>query len=163
VPTSYFDNNDPNRFLQGTVDGQVFAPRGRLQSDWQWNLNGMYQVAPDRTWGFNVAGNLNGRQGTPIGYSRGVAGLDGISRNISVEETLGDFRTDDVATVDVRLEKEFAATGNFGLIFSIDGFNILNSGAVLDRYWDLGAGNGQWVQATVSPRVWRLGVRLNWR
>jgi hypothetical protein len=163
VPTSYFDNNDPNRFLQGTVDGQVFAPRGRLQSDWQWNLNGMYQVAPDRPWGFNVAGNLNGRQGTPIGYSRGVAGLDGIARQVSVEDNLGDFRTDDVATVDVRLEKEFAATGNFGLIFSIDGFNILNSGAVLDRYWDLGAGNGQWVQATVSPRVWRLGVRLNWR
>jgi len=163
VPTSYFENNDPNRFLQGAVDGQILAQWGALQSDWQWNLNGMYQVAPDRPWGFNVAGNLGGRQGTPDGYIRRVAGLDGITRELSVEENLGDFRADDVATVDVRLEKEFAAAGNVGLVFSIDGFNILNSGAVLERYWDLGAGNGQWVLETVTPRVWRLGVRLSWR
>lgn len=164
VPTSYFANNDPNRFvLRGTTDGQIYADWGVVQSDWQWNLNGMYQVSPDRPWGFNVAGNLSGRQGTPLGYRRRVAGLDGIRRLISVEENLGDFRNDDVATVDVRLEKEFAATGNVGLVFSIDGFNILNSGAVLDRYPDLGAGNGDWVWTTVSPRVWRLGVRLNWR
>ncbi|MGB5341662.1 MAG: hypothetical protein WBP67_06175, partial [Thermoanaerobaculia bacterium] len=84
VPTSYFDNNDPNRLLyEATVDGQIFAPGGVLQSNWQWNLNGMYQVAPARSWGFNVAGNLGGRQGTPIGYSRRVAGLDGITREIS--------------------------------------------------------------------------------
>jgi hypothetical protein len=164
VPTSYFANNDPNREVRrGVVDGQIYAEWGALQSTWQWNLNGMYQVSPDRPWGFNVAGNLSGRQGTPIGYFRRVAGLDGIRRFISVEENLGDFRADDVATVDVRLEKEFAATGNVGLVFSIDGFNILNSGAVLDRYADLGAGDGDWVYATVSPRVWRLGVRLNWR
>ena len=123
----------------------------------------MYQVAPDRPWGFNVAGNLGGRQGTPNGYSRQVAGLDGIRRLISVEENLGDFRNDDVTTVDVRLEKEFSATGSMRLTFSVDGFNILNSGVVLDRYWDLGAGNGDWVFSTVSPRIWRLGVRLNWR
>jgi hypothetical protein len=163
VPTSYFANNDPNRFLQGSVDGQIFATNGALQSDWQWNLNGMYQVSPDRPWGFNVAGNLSGRQGTPNGYHRRVAGLDGIRRDISVEENLGDFRNDDVATVDLRLEKEFAATGNVGLVFSLDGFNILNSGVVVDRYWDLGRGNGQWVFETLTPRVWRLGVRLNWR
>jgi hypothetical protein len=28
----------------------------------------MYQVAPDRPWGFNLAGNLTGRQGYPIPY-----------------------------------------------------------------------------------------------
>jgi len=163
VPAGYFENNDPNRLLQGHVDGQIFAPGGVLQSDWQWNLNGMYQVAPDRPWGFNVAGNLNGRQGAPIGYTRSVAGLDGISRTISVEENLGDYRFDNIATVDVRLEKEFAATGNVGLMFSIDGFNILNSGTVLNRYWNLGAGNANWVIESISPRIWRLGVRLNWR
>ncbi len=163
VPSSYFANNDPNRLLQGSVDGQILAEGGALQSDWQWNLNGMYQIAPGRPWGFNVAGNLSGRQGTPIGYIRRVAGLDGIRREISVEENLGDFRNDDVAIVDVRLEKEFATTSSLGLTFSIDGFNILNSGAVLDRYWNLGAGDAQWVIGTVSPRIWRLGVRLTWR
>ena len=163
VPNSYFANNDPNRFLQGVVDGQILANNGQLQSDWQWNLNGMYQIAPDRPWGFNVAGNLGGRQGTPNGYARFVAGLDQIIRQISVDEDLEDFRNDDIAWVDVRLEKEFAATGNLGLTFSVDGFNILNSGAVLDRSWNLGAPNGDWVLETISPRIWRLGVRLNWR
>jgi len=163
VPTSYFANNDPNRFVQGSIDRQIFAVDGLLQSDWQWNLNGMYQVAPDRPWGFNVAGNLSGRQGTPIGYVRWVAGLDRITRRILVEDNLGDFRTDDIATVDLRFEKKFATTGSLGLTFSIDGFNILNSGAVLGRYRNLGAGNAQWVSETVSPRIWRLGVRLSWR
>ena len=39
-----------------------------IQSNWTWNLNGMYQVAPDRPWGFNVAANLFGREGTPLPY-----------------------------------------------------------------------------------------------
>ena len=55
-----------------------------LQSTWQWNLNGMYQVAPDRPWGFNVAANLYGREGYPLPYYRNVAGLDGIRRRIVV-------------------------------------------------------------------------------
>ena len=37
-----------------------------LQSSWSWNLNGMFQVAPDRPWGFNVAANLHGREGYPL-------------------------------------------------------------------------------------------------
>jgi len=162
VPDRYFDNNDPNRFNQGSIDGQIYTA-GIIHSQWQWNLNGMYQVAPDRPWGFNVAGNLSGRQGANIGYHRWAAGLDGITRAILVEDELGDFRTDDIAIVDVRLEKEFSAMGNLGLTFSIDGFNIFNSGAVLSRFNNLGAGNAQWVQETVSPRIWRLGVRLSWR
>ena len=167
VPESYFANNDPNRTFmdddQGfSLDGQIYAPRN-LNSNWQWNLNGMYQVAPDRPWGFNVAGNLGGRQGVPIGYRRWVIGLDRIGRWILVEPTLGDFRNDDFATVDLRLEKEFRTTGSLGLVFSIDGFNILNTGAVLRRNDNLGSPTGQWVLETISPRIWRLGVRLSWR
>ena len=162
VPDRYFDNNDPNRFREGSIDGQIYTA-WMIHSQWQWNLNGMYQVAPDRPWAFNVAGNLSGRQGGNIGYNRWVAGLDGIARTILAEDEMGDFRTDDLAIVDVRLEKEFRTTGNISLTFSLDGFNIFNSGAVLSRFSNLGAGNAQWVRETVSPRIWRLGVRLNWR
>ncbi|MGB5817064.1 MAG: hypothetical protein WBG93_18580, partial [Thermoanaerobaculia bacterium] len=62
----------PDEAVGGREDGQAFVVRdvitragGWLQSDWQWNVNGMYQVAPDRGWGFNVAANLTGRQGYP--------------------------------------------------------------------------------------------------
>jgi len=161
IPPSYFDNNDPNR-QAGAIDGQplTFATG---QSNWQWNLNGMYQVAPERRWGFNVAANLTGRQGYPIRYNRPTVGSDGTRRFIQVVEDLGDFRYDDIFLADLRLEKEFAASGNTSLTFSIDAFNVFNDGTVLDRITNVNATTVNWVESTVSPRVFRLGVRLNWR
>ena len=176
VPSSYFNNNDPNRVqpdatFGSNVDGETFVVQSLgsgktdnwMQSDWQWNLNGMYQVAPDRPWGFNVAANLAGRQGYPIPYFANKAGADGIVRAIRLADDITDFRNDDIFTMDVRIEKEFRATGNLGLTFSIDGFNVTNEGTVLQRFDNVNAGNFAWVREFLSPRVWRLGVRLNWR
>ena len=160
VPSSYFDNNDPNRLGPEVIDGQGFSG---LNSKWQWNLNGMYQVALDRPWGFNVAANLTGREGYPITYTRNTFGSDGIGRTIMVVEDVDDFRYDDVFVADLRIEKEFAATGNIGLTFSIDAFNIFNEGYVLSRNTNLNSGSADWVNATLSPRIYRLGVRINWR
>ena len=169
VPTSYFDSNDPNRFVSGSNrNGAPFVEladrnTSALSSTWQWNVNGMYQIAPERTWGFNVAANLTGRQGYPIPYLRNVRGSDGVNRTIGVADSITDFRYDDIFIADVRLEKEFAATSNTSLTFSIDGFNIFNDGTVVSRINNLNSQNNQWVLRTVLPRVWRLGVRLNWR
>ncbi|MGB6363832.1 MAG: hypothetical protein WBG67_14620 [Thermoanaerobaculia bacterium] len=160
----------PDEAVGGREDGQAFVVRdvitragGWLQSDWQWNVNGMYQVAPDRGWGFNVAANLTGRQGYPIPYFARVSGLDGIGRNILAPNDITDFRNDDIFIMDLRLEKEWRATGNTGLTFSIDAFNIFNDGSVLQRFDNLNAGNAAWVSESISPRVFRLGVRLDWR
>jgi hypothetical protein len=176
VPSSFFNNNDPNRLqpgntVGGRIDGSTFVIQSTgsgktdnwMQSTWQWNLNGMYQVAPDRHWGFNVAANLSGREGYPIPYYVPQGGLDGIARNIQISNRIEDFRNDDIAVMDLRLEKEWRATGNTSLTFSIDGFNIFNDGAVLQRFDNLNSGNAAWVREVLSPRVWRLGVRLNWR
>jgi hypothetical protein len=160
VPSSYFDNNDPNRLGPEVIDGQGFSG---LNSKWQWNLNGMYQVALERPWGFNVAANLTGREGYPITYTRNTFGSDGIGRTIMVVEDVDDFRYDDVFVADLRIEKEFAATGNLGLTFSIDAFNIFNEGYVLRRNTNLNSGSADWVIATLSPRIYRLGVRISWR
>jgi hypothetical protein len=172
VPATFFDHNDPNRVVPrwgpgSNVDGETFVGPGSigswLQSTWQWNLNGMYQVAPDRPWGFNVAANLYGREGYPILYFRPVGGRDGIGRSILVVDEVTQFRHPDIFTADLRLEKEFAATGNTSLTFSVDGFNVFNNGEVLRRVENLAAGTANWVLETVSPRIWRLGVRLSWR
>jgi hypothetical protein len=160
VPSSYFDNNDPNRTGPEVIDGQGFSG---LNSKWQWNLNGMYQVALERPWGFNVAANLTGRDGYPTTYTRNTFGSDGIGRTIMVVEDVDDFRYDDVFVADLRMEKEFAATSNVGLTFSIDAFNIFNEGYVLSRNTNLNSGSADWVSATLSPRIYRLGVRINWR
>jgi hypothetical protein len=135
-----------------------------LQTGWSWNLNGMYQVMPDRPWGFNVAANLYGRQGTALPYYDNYTGPgDGINRSISVVADTDDFRTDDVFMTDVRLEKEFAATSGMSFTFSIDGFNVFNENYVLQRERRLNSSRANYLDETVSPRIWRLGVRLNWR
>ncbi|MGB5295926.1 MAG: TonB-dependent receptor, partial [Thermoanaerobaculia bacterium] len=176
VPGSYFNNNDPNRVLPGvaagsTIDGSTYVVQstgsGRneswLQTDWGWNLNGMYQVAPDRPWGFNVAANMTGRQGYPIPYYRSRTGLDGIGRSIQAAPNITDYRLGDLFTMDMRLEKEFRGTGNLGFTFSIDAFNIFNDGVVLDRFRNTTSGNVGWISTSLAPRVFRLGVRVNWR
>ena len=111
----------------------------------------------------NIAANLYGRDGYPIPYYRPVGGRDGIGRSILAVDEVTQFRHPDIFTADLRLEKEFRATGNTSLTFSLDGFNIFNNGEVLRRAENLAAGNANWILETVSPRIWRLGVRLNWR
>ena len=117
-------------------------------------------MVPER---LNIAANLYGREGYPIPYFRRVGGLDGIVRDILVVDDITNFRYEDVLTTDLRLEKEFRTAGNTSLTFSLDGFNIFNEGYVMRRYLNVAAGNANWVRETLSPRIWRLGVRLNWR
>ena len=129
VPQSYIDNSDPNDDEQSSDnDGEIFAVQAAgsgakanvfIQSGWQYNINGMYQVAPDRPWGFNVAANIFGREGTPLPAFHRTRRSDGISRDIAVSG-FDQFRSDDIMTVDLRLEKEFAATGNVGFTLSLD-------------------------------------------
>jgi hypothetical protein len=124
----------------------------------------MYQVAPDRPWGFNVAANLFGREGTPLPIFRNADDeIDGIGRAVRVSSDIDSFRTEDIFTADVRLEKEFAATSNVGFTFSLDIFNLLDEAYVLQRERNSGSGRYDFVDETLSPRVYRLGVRLNWR
>ena len=139
--------------------GDVF-----LQTGWSWNLNGMYQIAPDRAWGFNFAANLFGRQGYSLPYFNRLSGSqDGINRDISAVGATDDFRLEKVLTTDIRLEKEFAAKGDVGFTFAIDGFNIFNETYALQRERQLNGGRPDYLDETLSPRIWRLGVRVNWR
>ncbi len=133
-----------------------------LQSTWSYNLNGMYQVAPDRPWGFNVATNIFGREGTPLPYFHAVTTSDGVPKNVQIT-AVDDSRTDDILTVDLRLEKEFAATANVGFTFSLDAFNLFDETYVLQRERALAISRTNFLDETLSPRIYRLGVRLNWR
>jgi hypothetical protein len=169
IPASFFEFDDPTQADATTVigfdqDGGVWAS-GRerrdaliLQSTWSFNVNGMYQIAPERPWGFNLAGNIYGREGYPRPlYTRYFGEYARASENS------GDFRYADVYTVDLRFEKEFAATGNVGFTVSADLFNTFNEGYVLQRNNQMNASQANYVLNTLSPRIWRLGVRINWR
>lgn len=133
-----------------------------LNSRWSFNVNGLYQIAPDKPWGFNVAANISGREGYPFvpSTTRNVRGLQLTSR-------LDAFRFSNVYTVDARLEKD-VKIGDMGLTFSIDGFNLLNASPVLQRNplapsdaADLSTSYP--VVERLSPRVFRWGVALHFR
>lgn len=178
IPGSFYAHKDPTD-LAGAYwsfgasnqddDGDLFIVRGGrtgylIQSSWAFNLSGMYQIAPDRPWGFNLAGNVYGREGYPLPYwIRYISRVDGIRRDADAVRSADQFRTDDVYTVDLRLEKEFATTGNVGFIFSLDAFNLLDESTVLRRDLNLGGPRPDYIDETLAPRIFRLGVRLSWR
>ncbi|RMH21152.1 MAG: TonB-dependent receptor [Acidobacteria bacterium] len=182
---------DPNRFVNSIPGSQVLVQSAGsgsfsetwISSTWSFNIAGMYQVAPDRPWGFNVAADINGREGYAIPYRvalsgrSAVFGRDGINRTILVAPENDTFRHDDPILVNFRIEKEFTFN-SFGLTVGADVFNAFNDNSTLQRDGVLSAdlfdANGNpltenidnsgadFVTETVSPRVWRFGVRLSW-
>jgi hypothetical protein len=175
VPSEYTRNQDPNRSANnaggGDRDGDLYVTRSTgsgkgerfLQSTWSANLNGMYQVAPDRPWGFNLSAAIQAREGYPIPYFDNIETTDGSSRNVGVLSDLGAYRLDDLTTADIRLEKEFALTSAVNFTFGIDVFNITNEGTELSRNRNLSTSNVFSLNDNVSPRIYRLGVRLGWK
>jgi hypothetical protein len=169
----FFLFDDPTN-ISGSFDddGAVFAEQSAgsgnkgdiwLQSTWSANLNGMYQVAPDRPWGFNLSASVQAREGYPIVYFDTTVTSDDENRNIGVLTDYDDFRLDDVATVDLRVEKEFALTSAVNFTFGIDVFNVTNEGTELNRQRNLDATNRFFLADNISPRIYRLGVRLGWK
>ena len=137
-----------------------------MGSRWSWNVNGMVRIAPEKPWAFNLAGNVFHRQGYPLPYFVEAAGSDGVDRELSVTDELDAFRLDDLQVVDLRLDKDVALGRDLALTLSLEGFNLLGEGTVLRRELDLlrrGPSGPDFVTATVSPRIYRIGMRLTWR
>jgi hypothetical protein len=158
---------DGSEVLQGS--GAVSGSKGNvfINSRWSYNLNGMYQIAPDRPWGFNVAANLTGRQGYPIRYGQRVfretiADTPGLGTVVATTSDVGRFRNQDIHIVDLRVEKDFRFS-DLGVTLSADVFNALNESYVLQRQGVLARNTGNYVLEVVSPRLLRLGARLSFR
>ena len=163
---------DPTHFLGGGHDGDpVLQGSGTgsgskggiyINSNWSYSMNGLYQVAPDRPWGFNLAANLTGREGYPVPYFRRVT-RNGIPGTANVQAVDSDeFRNDDIHVVDARIEKEFTFS-DFGLTLGVDVFNALNENFVLQRRHQLAIGATNNVTEILSPRIFRIGARLSFR
>src|SRR3954464_9745630 len=113
IPSS--ENQDPTDTIAGGVvdgtevlqgSGTASGPKGNvfINSKWSYSLNGLYEVAPDRRWGFNVAANLTGRQGYPIRYVQRVfrttiADNAGAGLDVPVDSSPDAFRYPDIHVV----------------------------------------------------------------
>lgn len=158
---------DGTDVLQGS--GTVSGSKGNvfINSNWSYSLTGLYQIAPEARWGFNVAASLTGREGYPARYARRInrapiADTPGVGIDVPVKADADSFRYPDVHQLDLRVEKEFHLS-DFGITVGADLFNALNESYVLQRQSILGPTNSDHVLEVVSPRILRLGVKLSWR
>jgi len=158
------EEGDP--FLQGSGTGSGSKGGIYINSKWSYSVNGLYQIAPDRPWGFNVAANLNGREGYPLPYFRRRGGElareNFATTNVQVTDDPDEFRLDDIHVVDVRVEKELSFS-DFGLTLGLDVFNLLNESNVLQRNHRLAQSSSNNVREILSPRILRLGARFSFR
>ncbi len=174
VPDSYRRFQDPTDRVS---DGLGFADRNDvyfeqsggsgnkgdvlLGSKWSFGLYSLYQIAPDRPWGFNIAGSVNGRQGyisPPYIKASGGTG----SRRVQLAP-IEEFRNDNIYTLDARVEKSFHI-GQTELLLGLDGFNLANKHYVLQRDRNvLDGSQANQVTERLSPRVLRFGVTVRYR
>jgi hypothetical protein len=160
--------------LQGSGAGSGNFRNVYINSKWSFALNGLYQIAPDRPWGFNVAGNLTGRQGYPDPY---YINLPPARLSVPNTNTGGEVvqigaadsnRLDNIIDFDARIEKEFTFQ-SFGLTLGIDCFNLFNESFVLQREGAFHVAsapvpsNAGFVNEVLSPRIFRFGARLSFK
>jgi hypothetical protein len=176
IPES--ENEDPTDTIAGGIvddtavlqgSGTASGPKGNvfIHSAWSYSLNGLYQIAPERPWGFSLAANLTGRQGYPLRYAQRIVretivDAAGLGIDVPVVTDPEAYRYPDTHILDLRVEKEFKLS-DFGLTLGVDVFNALNESYVLQRQGLLTKNNADHVLEIVSPRVFRLGARLSFR
>jgi hypothetical protein len=151
--------------LQGSGTGSGSKGGVYINSKWAYSVNGLYQIAPDHPWGFNVALNVTGREGYPVPYFVRVflpGNENNAASNVQVTERPDSFRLDDINIVDARVEKEFTFS-DFGLTLGVDCFNVFNEAFVLQRQHRLNTGAADRVTEITSPRIFRIGARVSFR
>jgi len=171
--TTYVNQGDV--VLQGSGNGSGNFRNVYVNSKWSFAVNGLYQIAPDRPWGFNVAGNFTGRQGYPDPYFFTVPASSGVSvpnpafggETVQIGKADSN-RLDNIFDFDARVEKEFTFQ-NFGLTLGIDCFNLFNSAFVLQREDTFHVASAPvpaqagFVNEVLSPRIFRFGARLSFK
>ncbi len=172
VPDSELE--DPNHYLPGAHDGDsVLQGSGSgsgnkgavyIKQDWSWSLNGLYQVAPEKVWGFDVAFALTGRSGYPIPYhERVTSGTSGLQRTTYILVTDNDkYSNPDIFLFDLSFQKGFTFN-DFNITAQLDIFNLFNNNSALQRRHRVNIGSAGWLLETVPPRIVRLGVRFKFR
>ncbi|HVT57728.1 MAG TPA: TonB-dependent receptor [Thermoanaerobaculia bacterium] len=151
--------NDPviSQSLGSGSKGGVFVG----DSKYSYTVNGLYQVAPDRPWGFNVAGNAYGRQGYPAPFFVTVGSHNGEGRFNLMVAKANAVRNSNINVFDARIEKELTFS-DFGLTIGIDCFNVFNSSSTLQIQDAIGSTAGN-LKEIVSPRIFRIGARFSFK
>jgi hypothetical protein len=144
------------------VAGQLPLPGGRplyLSSQWSFDLSAAVQLPA----ALSAAVAVNGRQGFPLAYFRTVARANAGPVDLRLTGRVDAFRSDDLVSCDARLEKAIATGSDVAVAVSLEGLNLLVAGQVLRRETNLGVGRADFVDEVIAPRLFRLGLKLQFR
>jgi len=126
----------------------------------QFIANGYYQGP----WGVNAGANWTLRQGySDMFFADNVAVDETVYQQkdvLVVGDKAGKYRLPNVSTFDARFEKQ-VSFGPRHLSFDVDLFNLLNSGTVLGRKYNVQADNYNAVTEIMNPRIVRFGIRFD--
>jgi len=142
------------RATAGSGKSQIYltAPK------YQFIANGYYEGP----WGVNFGANFLLRQGfSQVFYANDVATNDAVhsTKDVVVITDLDKYRLPALSSLDFRVEKGFTF-GSTRAVFDFDVFNLLNSGTVLGRQYDVQASNFNAITEIMNPRIARFGVRF---
>ncbi len=137
-----------------------------INSKWQFNVSGLYQLPMN----FNFSTNFYGRQGYPeVLYNREDPG-DGLgTRLVPLTGDSDRNRLKNLYQLDLRLEKVIPLFQKADLTLSADCFNATNNSTILQRFGRVTtnpAGSGSsgrypTIKETQSARILRFGARLS--
>ena len=148
-------------------DGDAVAPssssgQGALNSRWAFDVFALYQLASEKPWGFDIALHLHGRQGFPVPYELSALTAGNTLLTVQATPRIDSYRLDDIITLDLHLEKGFRLRDT-RLTLGLDAINFLDSEGDLARDPRLDSPRADTVLRTLSPRIFRLGLRLGFR
>lgn len=145
------DGGQLYQLSSGSGQGEIF-----INGKWMLNINGVYQLP----WDLEVAGNIYGKQGTPIPpVAPASLGLDG-SHQVLLLDEVDAVRLDNVWNVDLRLAKNLRFNGRGTINLVADLFNVFNNNVELQRNRIATGAAFNQLNQNLSPRIVRFGVRV---
>jgi len=150
--------DDEGRPVAMIASGRPHEIPGFQGARWSFHALGFVELRD----GLNLSAAVNGGEGDPLPYYRQVARERAGLALVQLTDRPDALRTNDVLTLDSRLEKKIAF-GDASLIFSLEAANLLNTGTVLKRELDLATGRAALADETLASRTFRMQVRMSWR
>jgi len=181
-PGSY---QNPTPFVRSDAFGSTSTPNPKIEGGqvlligsgsgktlyytapkWQLNASALYQLPA----GFEVSGNLFGREGypRPIFINADGGGLDGTLRILSTP-TVNTVKLANLWNLDLRLAKTIKLGGTASFNLFADCFNVFNASTELNRVdqansaafvFPTAIGPQNRLDEILNPRIFRFGVRL---
>ncbi|HYH47462.1 MAG TPA: hypothetical protein VEG34_17410, partial [Thermoanaerobaculia bacterium] len=155
-PTNTVGSGDDEGFpVTAAADSGRPHERPRFQgARWSFHANGLVELP----WQLRLGAALNGREGSPLPWYRQAARERAGLARVQLTGPAA-FRASDLVTLDARLER-WVRIGGTELTLSLEAFNLLGEGDVLQRELDLGATRVGSVDEALAPRTFQLGVRI---